>query len=300
MQEFRRIDETELGTVLPLLLVAAAGERLPGRDAVVGYKRHLAATAQRWMAWVAGCADAPRAAGLVILPPDNTALVMTGVPGAFGIEAAAQLSLAQEAMRLLDAEGIAYAQSLLDPRDDARRRLLIQVGFRRMTELVYLERPLNEVDRAAAETGFEWQSYTPESHAAFAQVVRASYEGSQDCPELAGLRPIDAVLAAHKAAGPFDPDLWQLGLDAGEPAGCIMISRVTNTRCHEIVYLGVAPRYRNRGLGRALVRRGIALAAADGATTLLVVVDERNIAARRLYARFGFCALLRRIAFLRR
>lgn len=300
MRDYRRIDDAELVAVLPLLLVASAGERLPDRAAAGRYRRHLVATSQRWMAWVAGSIDAPRAVCLAILPPDKTALVMTGLPGAFGIDAGAQLSLTQEAMRALDSEGLAYAQALLDPRDDGRRRLLNGVEFRCLTELVYLERSMDEVDRAAPETRLEWRSYTSESHAAFAQVVQASYEGSQDCPELAGLRPMDAVLAAHKAAGPFDPHLWQLALSGGEPAGCILIARVTDTRCHEIVYLGVAPRHRNRGLGRALVRRAIALAAADSATSLLVVVDERNIAARRLYSRFGFRALLRRVALLRR
>jgi ribosomal protein S18 acetylase RimI-like enzyme len=300
MQGYRQIEDAELLQVLPLLLVAGVRERLPGPDAATGYQRHLAATAQRWLGWVAGPLDAPQAVCLAILPPDDTALMMIAPPGAFGTDAAIQSAVTQAAMEVLDRRGVVYAQALLDPRDDARRRLLERVGFRRVTELVYLERASADPDRAAPSSACEWRAYTPDAEAVFAQVVRASYEGSQDCPELAGLRPMSAVLAAHRAAGPFDPDMWQLALVNGQPAGCIMTSRVTDTRCVEIVYLGVAPAFRRRGVGRALVQRGIGLAASDGAATLLVAVDERNLAARRLYARFGFRPLLRRCALLRR
>ncbi len=300
MLQLRPIEDKDLPHVLPFLLVASAHERLPGPAATAGYRRHLTTTSQRIRGWLSGPSESPQAVFLAVCPPDGTALVMIAPPGAFGISADAQLLLTQTAMRELDAANVCYTQVLLDPRDAARRALFERCGFVRLTDLVYLERGLAPIDEVEPATHVEWRPYAPTSHADFAYVVQASYVDSLDCPELAGLRPIDAVLAAHQSAGPFDPELWQLACVDGQPAGCILLSRITGAPCAEIVYVGVPPKQRGSGLGRALVQRGIACAARGGASSLLVVVDIRNTVARRLYDRFGFRDLLRRVALWRR
>lgn len=53
-------------------------------------------------------------------------------------------------------------------------------------------------------------------------------------------------------------------------------------------YIAVAARHRRQGIGRALIDRAVARAAALGASRMLLTVHETNRAARRLYAETGW------------
>lgn len=55
-----------------------------------------------------------------------------------------------------------------------------------------------------------------------------------------------------------------------------------------IDFLGVADRYRRRGLGRELVRAGVAAVRAIGGATVNLTVREDNAGARELYESLGF------------
>lgn len=56
----------------------------------------------------------------------------------------------------------------------------------------------------------------------------------------------------------------------------------------QILDIAVAPSFRGRGVGRALLERAIAIAREKGAERLVLEVRESNGAAIRLYERFGF------------
>jgi ribosomal-protein-alanine N-acetyltransferase len=68
----------------------------------------------------------------------------------------------------------------------------------------------------------------------------------------------------------------------------------------EILNLGVAPAARRRGIGRALVREGLAALAGRGASQVFLEVRASNAAARALYAEFGFGEVGRRREYYRR
>jgi mycothiol synthase len=56
----------------------------------------------------------------------------------------------------------------------------------------------------------------------------------------------------------------------------------------EIKLLGVLPAFRNRGLGRELVRWGVGAVRARGAGDVFLSVEGRNDGALRLYLALGF------------
>jgi mycothiol synthase len=56
----------------------------------------------------------------------------------------------------------------------------------------------------------------------------------------------------------------------------------------EIYVIGVEPRFRGRGLGRALVVAGLSYLASQGAPVAMLYVDAGNQAAMRLYRSLGF------------
>ncbi|TVR83142.1 MAG: GNAT family N-acetyltransferase [Rhodospirillales bacterium] len=70
------------------------------------------------------------------------------------------------------------------------------------------------------------------------------------------------------------------------PAGFLLCQAVAGEA--EILTLGVPPRHRRSGLGRALLRRGLALAAAQDARRMVLEVATDNAAARALYTTCGF------------
>jgi ribosomal protein S18 acetylase RimI-like enzyme len=68
----------------------------------------------------------------------------------------------------------------------------------------------------------------------------------------------------------------------------------------ELVYLGLTPAARGRGLGDLMMRRALALAAADGAGRLSLAVDSDNVPALKLYYRHGMQRVGAKLALMRR
>ncbi len=153
--------------------------------------------------------------------------------------------------------------------------------------------------------GLYGESWTPERGAAFATLIEATYEDTRDCPGLRGMRHIDDVVSGHRATGVFHPGLWTLWSDAQGPVAVLLVAEAAPAHDRppgtppgtELVYLGVAPRGRGRGLGSELLRYALASAAPFGGAMSLAV-DRDNPAARRMYRRAGFLVTASRIAWI--
>ncbi len=85
---------------------------------------------------------------------------------------------------------------------------------------------------------------------------------------------------------------------AGRAAG-FALGRTVSDEC-ELLAMGVSPTQRRRGLGRALLARVLARAAADGAAAVCLEVAEDNGAARALYHAAGFTGVGRRKGYYQR
>jgi ribosomal protein S18 acetylase RimI-like enzyme len=165
----------------------------------------------------------------------------------------------------------------------------------RVTELLYLERataaplPAGTGSPAAPAPDFRWRPFEPAIAAEFREVMQATYVGSLDMPELEGARGLDDILAGHRAAGLFVPERWRLGRVPGEPeaAAVLLMAEAPGRDVWEVVYLGLTPAARGRGLGLAAIRHALELARGR-ASYLELAVDLRNTPAVRLYRSTGF------------
>ena len=176
----------------------------------------------------------------------------------------------------------------------------------RVTELLYLERETAppppprppEATEAGPATSTGGRS-TPSIEAEFREVLQATYVGSLDMPELEGARGLEDILAGHRAAGLFVPGRWQLGRVPGEPeaAAVLLLTEVPGRDAWEVVYLGITPAARGRGLGRAVIRHALE-AARSHAPILELAVNLRNTPAVRLYQSTGFLPRDRRAVHL--
>jgi ribosomal protein S18 acetylase RimI-like enzyme len=202
-------------------------------------------------------------------------------------------------------QGVQLAQLLLDPNEREVRDVYAASGFHQLAELVYLsravKRPLSQ-DELLLPPGFDLIRYDPASlkiHDHFARTITASYDGSLDCPGLNGMRDIVDVLEGHKAAGEFDPKRWRLLLEYGQPRAVLLTNRSLHADALELVYLGLVPEARGRGLGDWMVKLALACASEAGCAELTLAVDSRNAPALKLYFRHGMQRVATRIAMLR-
>ena len=230
--------------------------------------------------------------------------------------AALAAALVAAALDDLAARGFRLVQAALDESAGPQAaRDLARGGMPRITELLYLERdtatplppggralPAEGEDRgqgARATKDFDWRPFDPSIADEFHAVLQATYEGSLDMPELEGTRGLEDILASHQAAGLFVPERWRLGRIAGEPdaAAVLLLTEVPGRDAWEVVYLGLTPAARGRGLGRAVIRH--ALERARGHAPILeLAVDLRNTPAVRLYESTGFTPRDRRAVHL--
>jgi ribosomal protein S18 acetylase RimI-like enzyme len=73
----------------------------------------------------------------------------------------------------------------------------------------------------------------------------------------------------------------------GRPVG-IYLDRLNPTGEVQVVWLGVLPDFRRKGLGRRLLNAGLAARRAEGRLQAVVQMEAENTAALRLYESFGF------------
>lgn len=196
------------------------------------------------------------------------------------------------------ASELVFAQALIEPGASGKAAALNRAGFRRITQMIYLERDPTYpwVDPPAPHA--VWVPYTLATHARFRAVIERSYVDSADCPELTTLRTADDAIASHAVAGVSGTDHWELLSVDGLDAGALLLSTIAGPPAIEVTYMGLVPELRGRRLGGLLLQRALQRARALNARLVTIVVDERNTRAHALYERFGFRAVAARDAYL--
>jgi ribosomal protein S18 acetylase RimI-like enzyme len=132
-----------------------------------------------------------------------------------------------------------------------------------------------------------YQPY-PADPARFQETLLRTYEGTQDCPEVNGVRTIEEILHGHRSQGRHDPERWWLASARGRPVGVLMLTELPEWNGWDVSYVGVVPEARGRGVGRELMARALLEARAAEVRQLTLSVDGRNRPAWNLYTRLGF------------
>lgn len=236
--------------------------------------------------------------------PGRTAMLFLPESSQHPVTPAQSADMVRHVLAEETSRDISLSQSLLCPTDTTLRAGLSSVGFSEIAELIYMECPTATAAARAAgmmespHINDNWLTYSKDTHAAFAALILDTYRDSLDCPGLGGLRDIEDIIAGHQSAGLFVPHRWLICLHNGIPAGCILLGESPLRPSLEVVYMGVSPTARGRGLGRKLLRRVIELAQAEGFERLTLAVDARNAPAIAIYRGFGFETVNRRTAMI--
>ncbi len=186
--------------------------------------------------------------------------------------------------------GAKIAQTLVHPSALAHADPLVRCGFRHITQLRYYTHNLVRLPAANAVGGLRFESFAEDIEEIFQQTLLRTYEGTQDCPELNGVRSIGEILEGHRAQGVWRPETWWLARWEGKPAGVVLLTELFDGDGWDLSYMGVVPEVRGRGLGKALTVKALEAARKRGAEGVTVAVDVRNGPAIKIYSSLGFVA----------
>ncbi|MFO0829259.1 MAG: GNAT family N-acetyltransferase [Phycisphaerales bacterium] len=321
-------DETGLGrTATPLggsserrIVRLDASRREEGLSALLGGDR---ASVQRFLAFAAqthlrldglwACLSSEGRAELAILAAPSAGrtatLFATAARSAGDVPTlAALVATAHRELHDLDVD---LAQALIDPHDTLQLDAFDRSGMSRLATLSYMERPLSrrtQPSPPAWPDDIRAETWDPRNRAELIAALERTYVDTLDCPALAGLRRGEDVLEGHLHSGRYEPALWTIvrfasGAHANSIAGLCLLNgahEAAGSRgAVELVYLGLVPEARRRGLGRLLLQHGLSLLGDRAERNVLLAVDERNEPASRLYRAAGFRFAQRRVAFIR-
>lgn len=230
----------------------------------------------------------------------RSAMLFTSPPGDTREESILTHLVRHAADRLV---GVRILQSLLEPEERTVRDALVRAGFIVVGSLSYMRRPMPRVhERAEAISlpdGMIIRPYRKDDDDELVRAMDRSYEQTLDCPELCGLRETRDVLESHRSTGRWDPSLWLLLEHRARIEGMLLLNPSPEQDSVELVYLGLSPSARGRGIGKMLMREGVSRLRGREERSIACAVDERNTPARSLYARFGFTDFARRIAMVK-
>lgn len=165
-------------------------------------------------------------------------------------------------------------------------KTLHDAGFRRITTMETWSLEL-EHSRAQANLNPKGVTY-PKSIRDCLSLLSEAQMSSTDLPELEGLREPEEVWRGFLQVAPTESS-WFIHEIEGEAVALAIIDQKHLARWG-LAFLGVKPAYRQKGFGSLVLSGILAKAKAKGVESIDLLVDSRNVDARRLYTARGFSA----------
>ncbi len=209
------------------------------------------------------------------------------------------LALLAAANGFLHEHQVTVAQALLQDAGAPEAALLVQGGYQHLADLLYQVSTDAYFPARRPPSSLDFEPYQESERSRLAAIVAQTYQQTRDCPQLNGVRELDDVLAGYQATGAFDPALWRIVRHEGADVGCLLLADHPGADQVELVYMGLVPAVRGRGLGLELVKFAQYLTSEAGRPRLVLAVDARNGPALDVYAAAGFLSWDQRSAFLR-
>ncbi|TWT42848.1 GNAT family N-acetyltransferase [Botrimarina hoheduenensis] len=207
--------------------------------------------------------------------------------------------LLQAAVARADSAGVATCQAVVENANDPRIAALESAGFEAIAELTYLSRTITTPPARNVAPGMSFAVVDKSGLLNLVPLIRATYQGSLDCPELGERRSIADTLQGYAAIGTSGTKGWRTVALDSLVEGVLFVALHHDNEQAELVYMGLTPKARRRGWGRPIVEEALHIAAGWGAERLITAADVRNTPALRVYEQAGFEPWCQRHAYLR-
>ncbi len=307
---FRQPGPDERRSALAVLLTGRPTPSQPAVDHFINFAQQQNLSLEGL--WAAYVGQTPIYASLIITGIGKTAVLFISPVLATDLIPLAS-ELIASVLHVQAPSEICLIQVLLEPTQQREEQALIQAGFNRLASLKYMRRsslgtlgseglagratdPTAPIEcDGKALTSLTWQD---DRHDQFARAIESSYLDTKDCPELVGVRQIDDIIAGHMAVGRFEPNLWSVYYQDNQPAAVLLLNRLIDRAELELVYLGLSPAFRGKGLATRLMQHALALARTNNDSGIHLAVDQENAPAMKLYNGLGFRATGRKVAMI--
>lgn len=195
--------------------------------------------------------------------------------------------------------GLAMAQAMLPLSAEPSASCLRRNGYVNVVNLLYLVIDADRIPQEQPKFTLQFQPFH-EDAARLVPLLDATYVGTQDAPDLNGVRDTMDVIEGYKATGRFDPRRWWFVQYQGNDVGCLILAEHPDLKISELIYMGLVPEARGKGLAKEMVRFAQWQAKQIGSQSLLVSVDSANAPAVSVYSRCGFSEIDRRQVWIKR
>ena len=237
------------------------------------------------------------AAAMIVPHPGGSAFLFHSPLEGPGVDRSALTEVVRRATGAALDGGLHFVQVSMLSGGPLHRRAAEDWGYTFVAELIYMGLDLPASQPPSARPELPLRRYGQFSEEELGEVILATYRQSLDCPVLLGLRTADEIIASHKASGLFRPEGWWIADAAGSSAGCVLVNDRPMEDAVEVVYLGVRPEHRGKGLARSMLLLAAEETARRGLRRVLLAADAGNAPAVRLYERMGFLPTHRRWIF---
>ena len=208
--------------------------------------------------------------------------------------------LQQAVDRYLMATGVTMSQAVLPDTHCAEAERLLTAGYQHFADLEYLVCTRAFFPSTRPPNSLEFTVVKDAGPNRLTTLIESTYTNTLDCANLDNVRSLEDTLAGYQMTGQHRPNWWLVAQHQGRDVGCLILAdHEPHDQC-EVVYMGIVPDARGRGLGRQLVDQALWLAACQGRQRLVLAVDCRNWPARAIYIAAGFQAWATRSILLRR
>lgn len=204
----------------------------------------------------------------------------------------------------LDQQNITLNQIVVEAKEASLwRKRLEQHGYELELPLDYFQLPVpadhQSENKPLDDSQLEFVDYEPKERQGLLEILEATFIDSQDCPQLDGVQEFSDQLDGYEATGDSGHDFWKRICVAGEDAGLLLLSRHDQRQMMELVYIGIAPPFRRRGIAKAALKIASQVAQSANCREVVIAVSVQNTAAYRLYEREGFQVIDSRVSFIR-
>ncbi|MBN9120118.1 MAG: GNAT family N-acetyltransferase [Planctomycetes bacterium] len=234
----------------------------------------------------------------------HAAALVQSLPGALGVAWAPRGDSAKAidaatvaACEWLRSHGVKVCQAFATAGEVADMIALERLGFRRTTQLVFMQRDCSPTGLPATDPARSLSFVAdglPFSRE-FATTLLATHQETRDCPELNAPRTAEELLEGFGASANGETYLVRRGEVC---VGVVMFEPGAAPEVAELTYIGIVPDERGSGLGGELLKFVATETSAAGHARLNVSVDARNAPAMKLYTRHGFVEYDRREVWL--
>jgi len=194
------------------------------------------------------------------------------------------------------------AVAMADWKQSFDEQALCSVGqFRFLSDLIYLAAEISPNERGKEPYRLQFvplSEYSEDISERLARLVKATYEGSLDFPELMQIAPVEYVLLGYKTGALFRSELWFIIQKEGVDIGVLLLTDASPEQ-FELTYMGLLESARRQGFAREIVRFAREITSREQRLLLLTSVDEKNVPACQSYLSHGFKAWDRKKVYAR-